>query len=151
MIDHVDSRTRSRIMASVGGKHTGPEMALRRYLHRRGFRFRLHRKDLPGTPDLVLPKYRLAIFVHGCYWHRHPGCAYAGMPKSHVDFWKAKFERNIERDWRQRGELIDAGWRTLVVWQCGLRFCQDRLEELETVIGSDAVSDVWPRMPPKRR
>ncbi|SDK67288.1 very short patch repair endonuclease [Billgrantia gudaonensis] len=151
MIDHVDTKTRSRIMASVGGKNTGPEMALRRYLHKRGYRFRLHRKDLPGTPDLVLPKYRLAIFVHGCYWHRHAGCFYASTPKTNELFWKEKFDKNIARDRRQQAELQRLGWRVLIVWQCGLRFSLDRLGETTERIESGTELAEWPSAPPRPR
>ncbi len=151
MTDHVDTATRSKIMASVAGKNTGPEIALRRDLHARGYRFRLHRKDLPGKPDLVLPKYRLAIFVHGCYWHRHPGCVYASTPKSHVEFWQEKFARNVERDKRQQAELIEKGWRVLVIWQCGLRFCRDAIGDIEEPIEGLSDYTEWPETPPRKR
>lgn len=86
-----------------------------------GFRFRIHRKDLPGTPDIVLPKYRTVVLVHGCYWHRHEGCRFAYTPKSRVKFWKSKFRENVERDARNRAQLQDLGWRVITVWECELR------------------------------
>lgn len=149
MIDHVDKARRSKIMASVKGKNTGPEMILRRYLHAQGYRYRLHRKDLPGKPDLVLTKYRLAIFVHGCFWHRHTGCFYASTPKSNVPFWVEKFERNVGRDRKQQEELFKRGWRVMIVWQCGLRFSLDRLEEVTDLIERDAKLAEWPAAPPR--
>ena len=93
---------------------------VRRYLHRRGFRYRLHRRDLPGRPDIVLPAYRTVIEVRGCFWHRHPGCRYAYTPKSNREFWIAKLEGNRERDLRNAEELVRLGWRVIVVWECEL-------------------------------
>lgn len=109
---------RSWIMKSVRQKNTGPEMVVRRALHELGFRFRLHRKDLVGTPDVVLPKYRAVVFVHGCFWHRHPGCSKATMPKTRVDFWKNKFDANVARDLRNIDTLKQQGWNVLVIWEC---------------------------------
>ena len=97
-----------------------PEWILRAGLHRLGFRYRLRNRHLPGQPDLVFPKFRAAVFVHGCYWHRHPGCKDASTPKSNVDFWARKFAENIERDLRTEEQLVVSGWRVLVVWQCEL-------------------------------
>ncbi len=105
-------------MRSVGQRNTTPELAVRKTLHAIGCRFRLHRKDLPGRPDIVLPKFRTAIFVHGCFWHRHPGCSRATTPKTRRDFWTAKFERNKERDAENVRELGALGWRTIVIWEC---------------------------------
>jgi DNA mismatch endonuclease, patch repair protein len=116
--DTVDRQRRSEIMARIGPRDTVPEMAVRRAAHRMGFRFRLHRKDLPGRPDLVFPKHRLAIFVHGCFWHRHIGCANCTMPKTRPEFWQRKFRGNVERDLRVCEQLKRLGWRTLVVWEC---------------------------------
>ena len=93
-------------------------MIVRRQAHALGLRFRLHRKDLPGTPDLVFPKYRAVVFVHGCFWHRHPGCPKAGMPKSRVQFWKTKFARNVERARRDILKLTDLGWSANIIWEC---------------------------------
>lgn len=106
------------MMAGIRGKNTKPEMRVRSFLHRRGLRFRLHPKDLPGRPDLAFPKYRTAVFVHGCFWHRHPGCRYSYTPKSNLPFWLGKFEENVKRDARQKRELRREGWRVLTVWEC---------------------------------
>jgi DNA mismatch endonuclease, patch repair protein len=105
-------------MARVRRVNTAPEIAVRKALHSCGYRFRLHRNDLPGTPDIVLPRLRTAVFVHGCFWHRHEGCGRSTMPKSRVEFWQAKFAANIERDRRKVRELTELGWRSLVVWEC---------------------------------
>jgi DNA mismatch endonuclease (patch repair protein) len=112
------SLQRSAIMRAVKSKDTKPEIAVRRALHRLGFRFRLHRRDLPGRPDIVLPGRRLAIFVHGCFWHRHFNCRKATIPKTRIDFWIAKFEANTERDHQVERELVAAGWKVLVIWEC---------------------------------
>lgn len=109
---------RSKIMRSVGRSSTPPEIAVRRALHALGFRFRLHRKDLPGTPDIVLPKYKTAIFVHGCFWHRHDGCKKATVPKTRVSFWTAKFDQNIIRDRRNVDALTRSGWSVIQIWEC---------------------------------
>ena len=121
MTDIVDSKRRSAIMARIRGHDTAPEIAVRRIAHRMGLRFRLHRKDLPGRPDLVLPKHRLAVFVHGCFWHRHEGCRRATTPKSRAVFWTEKFAMNVARDARQEAALKELGWRVLVIWECETR------------------------------
>lgn len=121
MVDIVDAGTRSWMMSNIRGKNTKPELALRRSLHAQGFRFRLHVKHLPGKPDLVFSKYRAAVFVHGCFWHRHPGCRYATMPKTRMEFWEKKFAANISRDTAASEELIKKGWRVAIVWECALR------------------------------
>ena len=108
-------------MAGVRGKDTKPELALRKALHARGFRYRLHAKRLPGNPDLVFARHRAVCFVHGCFWHRHPGCRYATTPKTHTDFWDAKFAATVARDRRNRIRLLQEGWRVAVVWECSLR------------------------------
>lgn len=105
-------------MSRIKCRDTKPEMVARSMLHRMGYRFRLHVKTLPGKPDIVLPKYKTVIFVHGCFWHRHKGCKYAYTPKSRVEFWRAKFEANVANDHRVRAALRRAGWRTLTVWEC---------------------------------
>lgn len=105
-------------MRAVSTRHTGPELKVRSVLHALGFRFRLHRKDLPGSPDIVLPRYRVAIFVHGCFWHRHRGCRRSTFPKSNASYWHAKFAANIERDRKNRRDLRALGWKTLLIWEC---------------------------------
>jgi DNA mismatch endonuclease (patch repair protein) len=108
-------------MKSVGRVHTRPEMKVRQLLHRMGFRFRLHQKSLPGSPDVVLAKHRTAIFVHGCFWHRHSNCRYATTPKTRHEYWLPKFNANVERDARKTAQLEALGWRVLVVWECETR------------------------------
>ena len=117
----VPSEVRSRIMRSVGQRDTAPEIKVRRLLYKMGYRFRLNRTDLPGKPDIVMPGRRIAIFVHGCFWHRHPQCPRASMPASNRSFWEKKFQRNRERDLENVKELIELGWRVLVVWECSTR------------------------------
>lgn len=117
----VDANTRSRMMAGIKGKNTTPEIRLRKALHRAGFRFRLHAARLPGRPDIILPRYRAAIFVHGCFWHRHEGCKNATSPKSNAAFWEVKFARNVERDACNMAKLLGAGWRVGIVWECAVR------------------------------
>ena len=118
MTDVVDRRTRSRMMAGIRGKNTKPELIVRSYLHRRGLRFRLHRKGLPGHPDIVLPKYCSVVFVHGCFWHRHPRCRFSYMPRTNQEFWSTKFSDNKKRDRRNRQALEALGWRVYVIWSC---------------------------------
>lgn len=118
--DVVDPATRSRMMARIRGKDTAVEIAVRRQLHSLGYRFRLHRKDLPGRPDVVLPRYRAAIFVHGCFWHRHAGCAYATNPATRPAFWEAKFAANVRRDAAAVEKLLSDGWSVVVIWECAV-------------------------------
>ena len=124
------SSVRSRNMAAIRGKNTAPELAVRRILHAMGLRFRLHRKDLPGRPDIVLPKHRTVVFVHGWFWHRHEGCRYTTAPKTRQEFWQSKFAANVERDSRNGTDLQQLGWRVIVVWECELRQPSDLKERL---------------------
>jgi len=121
MVDVVDRATRSRMMSGIRGKNTHPEILVRQFLHGQGFRFRLHAKNLPGSPDIVLPKWMVAIFVHGCFWHRHEGCRFSTTPASNTVRWQSKFEQNVIRDRRNTRELISAGWAVIILWECGLR------------------------------
>ncbi len=122
MVDRISEERRSWNMSRIRSKDTSPEKRVRSFLHRAGFRFRLHVKSLPGSPDIVLPKYRTVIFVHGCYWHRHLGCKQGAYfpkdPKQGVVFWRNKFEKNVQRDEQNRQELENAGWRVVVIWEC---------------------------------
>ena len=118
MVDHLSIERRSWNMSRIRSRDTRPELVVRSMLHRLGYRFRLQRRDLPGSPDIVLPKYTTVIFVHGCYWHRHQGCRFAYTPKSRKDFWLAKFEQNVSRDKRVQEQLEAAGWRVIVIWEC---------------------------------
>ena len=131
MTDHTDKETRSAIMSKVRSKNTKPEIEVRRAFHRAGFRFRLHRSDLPGTPDLVFPRYGLALFVHGCFWHRH-GCKRTSMPATNREFWAEKFRRTLERDRKALKELKESGWETAVIWECQLETGINRLLETLT-------------------
>lgn len=119
-MDTLTPEQRSKRMARVRGKDTKPEMRVRRLVHGLGYRYRLHRSDLPGKPDLVFPSRRKVIFVHGCFWHRHPNCALARMPKSRQDFWQPKLDANRERDLANQERLRERGWDVLVVWECML-------------------------------
>ncbi len=120
-MDIVSSDRRSQLMSAIRGKDTKPELVVRRVAHRLGFRFRLHRRDLPGVPDLVFPRIRKIIFVHGCFWHRHRGCRFAYRPKSNKAFWQSKFAGNVVRDARALRELDALGWTTEVIWECETR------------------------------
>lgn len=120
MADKVSNSVRSRMMSGIRGKNTGPELIVRRALYARGLRYVLHRKDLPGKPDLAIRGYRTAVFVHGCFWHRHE-CPLFKWPKSNVEFWRTKIEGNRARDARDTALLIEQGWRVLVIWECTLK------------------------------
>ena len=117
-MDSLTKERRSWNMSRIRSTNTKPEIIVRSFLHKNGFRFRLHVKDLPGHPDIVLPKYKTVIEVRGCFWHRHPGCKYATTPSSNTEFWQAKFKQNIKRDKRHAGELNALGWQVIVVWEC---------------------------------
>jgi DNA mismatch endonuclease (patch repair protein) len=112
------SAERSALMARVSSRDTRPEMAVRRAAHALGLRYRLHRRDLPGTPDLVFARFRTVVFIHGCFWHRHAGCRRATTPKTRRDFWQTKFDANVERDRRTVAALESAGWAVVVIWEC---------------------------------
>ncbi len=120
MPDSVDARTRSEIMRKVRSIDTGPEVRVRRALHSAGFRFRLHRRDLPGRPDLVFPRYRIAVFVHGCFWHWH-GCKRSRMPATNREYWESKIARNVERDHQTRIQLDALEWDVQIIWECELQ------------------------------
>lgn len=120
MVDIVDAATRSRMMSGIRGRNTKPEMLMRSLLHRQGFRFRLHAKDLPGKPDMVFPRYRAVIFVHGCFWHGHD-CPLFKWPTTRADFWHDKIRKNQENDRRSIDSLLTEGWRVGVVWECSMR------------------------------
>ncbi|MFM0241371.1 very short patch repair endonuclease [Paraburkholderia phytofirmans] len=134
MVDKLTAEHRSALMKSVRQRDTSPEMAVRRALHKLGYRFRLHRKDLPGTPDVVLPRHRLAIFVHGCFWHRHPGCKLATTPSSNTGYWLPKFAANVARDARKTTELRELGWRVETVWECETGSPFELSRRLQTLI-----------------
>lgn len=118
MTDIYDERKRSTLMSGIRVRDTKPEKIVRSVLHRLGYRFRLQRRDLPGRPDIVLPKYKTVIFVHGCFWHQHEGCRKARRPKSNQEFWNSKLDANVHRDHRNQAALEELGWHVIVVWEC---------------------------------
>ena len=120
MVDTISKEHRSWVMSRIRGKDTIAEKFLRSLLHRAGYRFRLHDRKLPGRPDIILKRFCAVIFVHGCYWHRHPGCSNATMPSTRTKFWKAKFAKTVERDIQKAKELETLGWRVITVWECEL-------------------------------
>lgn len=130
-MDIVDRVTRSRMMSGIRAKDTKPELVVRSYLHRSGLRFRLH-STLPGKPDLVLPGFRTVVFVHGCFWHRHPRCRFTTTPASNVKFWHKKFAENIRRDAYVQRQLTVLGWRVLIIWSCELN--ERKLRALANII-----------------
>jgi DNA mismatch endonuclease (patch repair protein) len=121
MVDVVSSGVRSRMMAGIRRRDTAPELAVRRYLHAAGLRFRVDCRQLPGAPDLVFAKYRVALFVHGCFWHRHGGCRFATSPTSRAQFWSEKFDANVRRDRDAEARLRMLGWNVIVAWECETR------------------------------
>ena len=131
---HKISEQRSRNMSAIKSKNTKPEIAVRRLLHSMGYRFRLHRKDLPGSPDIVLPKYKTVIFVHGCFWHRHENCKYASTPKTRKEFWENKFNSNKKRDQKMQKEIIDLGWKFIIIWECEARNIQPLEEKIKRLL-----------------
>lgn len=141
MADVLTPSQRSYCMSQIQGKDTRPELAVRSLLHRMGYRFRLHRKDLPGKPDIVLPRFRSVVFVHGCYWHRHKGCKYAYVPKTRRSFWKSKFKENVNRDSRTRKQLHGLGWKVLVLWECEIRDIANLQEHLDSFLSKKEIKD----------
>lgn len=143
-MDRVSPEARSANMSAVRSKNTGPEMRVRRTAHAMGLRYRLHRRDLPGSPDLVFPRRRTVVFVHGCFWHQHLECRKAEPPKSNVDFWRAKLNRNAERDGRYEEALRAAGWNVVVIWECETRSQEAIRSRLRAAVGEPSV----PLLPP---
>lgn len=142
MSDIMTKEERSALMSKIKGKNTKPEMIVRKYLFARGFRYRLHDKYLPGSPDIVLPKYKTAVFIHGCFWHGHSGCRKARLPSSNIDYWEKKIHENLERDRKKIASMEEAGWHVLVVWQCDIdnktrreKYLDEIVEEIKKGIG----------------
>ena len=127
---HKVSEQRSRNMSAIKSKNTKPEIKVRKVLHSMGYRFRLHRKDLPGSPDIVLPKYKTVIFVHGCFWHRHKNCKYATTPKTRQEFWNKKFTTNIERDLEIHEKIKNLNWRSVVIWECETKHMENLRDKI---------------------
>ncbi len=119
-MDRFSPDKRHEVMSRIRGKDTKPEMIVRRFLFSQGFRFRLHYRKLPGHPDIVLPKYRAVVFVHGCFWHRHENCRHFRLPQSNVEYWENKIAGNVERDLRDANRIADMGWKVIVIWECEL-------------------------------
>lgn len=140
MVDIISEERRSWNMSRIRSKNTKPEIIVRSMLHRMGLRFRLHDRKLPGTPDIVLPKYRTVIFVHGCFWHRHSGCVYTYSPKSRVEFWEEKFQKNIYNDQENIRALIESGWQVKVIWECEIK----DTDKLSKTMASFLKADVKP-------
>lgn len=141
MAEKILPETRSRMMSGIRGKNTRPELTVRSFLHRHGFRFRLHGAGLPGKPDVVLPRWNVVVFAHGCFWHGHMGCRYFKLPKTRTEFWKTKIEGNSQRDALAVERLRGAGWRVATIWECSLRDDPDRaLGELLQFIRSERIS-----------
>jgi len=136
MPDVFQPEERSRIMAKVRGEDTLPEKLVRSLIHRMGYRFRLHLKDLPGKPDIVLPRHKKVIFVHGCFWHQHEGCPHAARPASNIEYWNKKLDRNMIRDRENMQKLEYLGWKVLVIWECETRDQERLIQTLKTFLSS---------------
>ncbi|WP_081703023.1 DNA mismatch endonuclease Vsr [Desulfuromonas sp. TF] len=134
MVDRITKERRSWNMSRIRSKDTSPEKLVRSFLHRAGFRFRLHVNKLPGSPDIVLPRHWTAIFVHGCFWHRHEGCKFAYSPKSRREFWEAKFQANVKRDAVVRQQLEDLGWNVGIVWECQTKDERTLVQCIESIL-----------------
>lgn len=132
MADHLTKKQRSWNMGRIHSKHTKPELIIRSLLHRSGFRFRINYSKLPGSPDIVLPKYKTAIFVHGCFWHRHPNCSKATNPKTNIEHWQEKFYKNVSRDIEIKKKIQKLGWNIIVVWECEIK--NDPISVLNEII-----------------
>ena len=138
MVDRLTPERRSRLMARIGPKNTKPELTVRRMLHAAGWRYRLHRKGLPGTPDIVFGTRRAVLFVHGCFWHGHH-CRLGRLPKTRTEFWSEKIDGNRARDRRKVDELVERGWRVMTIWQCGLKDAEGTLRDVEAFLNGDVV------------
>lgn len=141
-MDRISSAKRSEVMSRVRGSNTKPEVQVRSFLHHLGYRFRLHQRGLPGRPDIVLPRYRTVIFVHGCFWHQHPGCSKATLPGTNAEEWAAKLNRNVERDKENLGTLQALGWKVATVWECDLKTTAAVISSLSQVL-----TDINERLP----
>mgnify|MGYP001243727932 CR=1 FL=1 len=139
MADVHSKKQRSYNMSKIKSKNTKPEIKVRKFLHGEGFRFRIHRKDLPGKPDIVLPKYNTVIFVHGCFWHGHEGCKYFVIPKTRTDWWLNKINKNIENDKKAIRLLEEQGWKVITIWECQLK--KDKIQENLTKLENEIISN----------
>lgn len=134
MVDFVSPEKRSNIMRGVKQKDTTPEILVRKALHKLGYRFRLHRRDLPGSPDIVLPKYQLVIMVNGCFWHQHSGCKEGRLPKSNAGYWGPKLARNVQRDAEKEQALVELGWKVHTIWECEARDERELLRCINSIL-----------------
>lgn len=141
-MDRLTPQERSQNMSRIRSAHTAPELLVRRALRKRRVGYRLHRKDLPGRPDIVLASRQTVIFVHGCFWHRHSGCRFAYMPKSRIEFWTEKFRRNVDRDRQNQQQLAEDGWRIAVIWECETRNASDIEARLDDILCVNGAADV---------
>ena len=142
MADKISPERRSRNMAAIKSRDTKPEVAIRKLLHAAGFRFRLHREDLPGRPDIVLSRYKTVVFVNGCFWHQHLGCKLASNPSSRPEYWRAELDRNVERDRHSYTSLTNLGWKVIVVWECEIRRNASNVaEHIERLIIENGASE----------
>jgi DNA mismatch endonuclease (patch repair protein) len=141
-LDTLTVAGRSERMSRIRSKNTKPELIVRRTLHRLGYRYRIHRKDLPGSPDLVFPRRKAVVFVHGCFWHAHRRCSVANMPKSRTSYWEAKFERNRAHDRAVRRVLRKGGWKVFVIWECETKDRQQLEVRLVSCLGPSAIVEV---------
>lgn len=139
MVDRISSAQRSANMSRIRGRDTRPELHVRHLLHALGYRYRLHKAGLPGKPDIIFLKRRKAIFVHGCFWHRHEGCRNAANPKSNTEFWEAKLGRNVERDLKNLERLSELGWSVLIVWECDIKTNTALGDKLVQFLGSPRI------------
>ena len=130
MVDKIEKKARSANMSKIRSKDTKPELKVRKILHKLGYRFRLYRKDIPGRPDIVLPKHKTVVFVNGCFWHRHPNCREASRPKSNSEYWETKLKRNVERDAQNYSLLNGLNWKVIVFWECELECHEDVMTSL---------------------
>ena len=141
MTDRLTSQRRSWNMSRIRATNTKPELLVRSLIHKMGYRYRLHVRELPGCPDIVLPRLKCVVFVHGCFWHQHRGCALAYCPKTRKAFWRSKFKGNVARDRKQLHALAELGWRVLVVWECELRNIDPIAMKLRSFLSGQRVSD----------
>jgi DNA mismatch endonuclease (patch repair protein) len=151
MADIVDSLTRSRMMASIKSKNTAPERFVQEELTKRNIAFEVHSKELPGKPDITISLYQVAIFVNGCFWHRHDKCFYATTPASRKGFWRDKLDETVRRDTRKRNELETLGWRVIIVWECGVKHCSINFDEVIDAIEEKKPLSEWPVRLPRVR
>jgi DNA mismatch endonuclease (patch repair protein) len=142
MTDIVDRATRSRMMAHIRSRDTTPERAARRELYHLGIRYRLHDGKLPGRPDIVIRRLRTVIFIHGCFWHQHPGCRMAYTPKSNVEFWQRKLQGNVARDAQKQALLMEQGWRVVVIWECETRDREALRDQLARWLELEAPAEI---------